>query len=97
VTISHSSHFHFCIFDEIVYEKVNLNTQSCYLNFFLVFFKFLFKKILTFGKALEMAQCPHAISINAVSICHIFDHFLLKNSILLLSVLLLFFFFKINK
>jgi len=31
------SHFHFCIFDEIVTmnEKVNLNIQSCYLNFFL--------------------------------------------------------------
>jgi len=36
-TISHSCHFHFCIFDEIVTmnEKVNLNIQSCYLNFFL--------------------------------------------------------------
>jgi len=35
--ISPSSHFNFCSFDEIVTrnEKVKLNIQSCYLNFFL--------------------------------------------------------------
>jgi len=37
VASSGSSHFHFCIFDEIVTmnEKVSLNIQSYYLNFFL--------------------------------------------------------------
>jgi len=41
-----------------------------------------------------MAQCPHAITINAMwpYAIHLIS-FLLKNSILLLSVLLLFFFF----
>jgi len=60
MTISHSSHFCFCLFDDIVTmnEKVILNIQSSKrlllskrflrLNCFIL-------KILTFGKALEMA------------------------------------------
>jgi len=47
-------------------EKVNLNIQSCYLTFFFLLFNCFILKILTFGKALEMAQCLHAISINAM-------------------------------
>ena len=60
-------------------ENVNLNIQSCYLNYFLDFIMLLafFKD--SIGKPIEIAECSHAIQIDAMWLYfHVFANAMLK-------------------